>query len=266
MKRAALALALVMMGWSPAAASDRMTDRDVKSLVTRVEQGWDRFDDALDDKLKQSVLRVPTGDVGVKNFLNDVKESIKRLENRLKPEYTAGAEAATVLRQASAIDRFFTGQAAGTRGESEWNRLATDLKALARAYGADFPLQDNAVVRRTGDRELAVAIDGIAKTADSLKRALDNDLKKSAATDPQMRQAAVGEADLLAKDAKEVRDRVKDGEPSSGEADRLLARATKMEEFLASHSVPGAAGTWKGATSHLASVASAYGISWPAGR
>ena len=139
MKLMQLLLGLMILA-APVLAADRLTDRDIKELVSRIDQGRDRFDDALDDRLKRSIIRGEGGEVNVGRFLDDFQENIDRLEERLKPEYAASTEAATLLRQASAIDRFFRQQPAGTKGESEWNRLATDLEALAGAYGTDFPL------------------------------------------------------------------------------------------------------------------------------
>lgn len=47
MKRAGLMLGLMAFCWSPALAADRLTDRDVKPLVDRIEKGRDRFDDTV---------------------------------------------------------------------------------------------------------------------------------------------------------------------------------------------------------------------------
>jgi hypothetical protein len=247
-------------------AADRLTDRDVKGLVDRIEKGRDKFDDALDDKLKHSIVRGPAGEVKVDDFLNDFQKNIDRVEERLKPEYAASGEVAALLQQASRIEAFFRQQPAGIRGESEWNRLATDLKVLGQAYGADFPLAEGASVRRVGDRELATAIDGVAATAEQLKKSLDSDLKTDATMDKQERQAIVGEADQLSKDAKALRDRVKDGKPSSAEAERLLASANKLQAFIDGHKVPTSAGTWASAHERLQTVAGVYGASWPATR
>lgn len=259
MKRTALLLAALTLSWSSAMAADRLTDKDIKQLVSRIEQGRDRFDDALDHKLKHSIVRRPEGEVNVDKFLDDFQETIDRFEERLKPDYAASAEAGALLRHASGIDRFFRGQPPGTRGESEWNRLATDLKTLAAAYGTEFPLPENATVRRIGDRELAGAIEHVEDTADRVKGALDSDLKKDKTIDKQTREAIVDEADQLKKDAETLRERVKDGEPSSAEADRVLARAAKLREFISSHQVPTAAGIWNSATERLQNIRAAYG-------
>jgi hypothetical protein len=266
MKRTGLSLAFLALGWAPALAADRLTDKDVKALVSRIEEARDRFDNALDDKLKRSIVRGPAGEVNVDNFLNDFQESIDRLEERLKPEYAASAEAGSLLRQATAIDRFFRAQPPGTRGESEWNRLTTDLKTLAAAYGTEFPLADNAAVRRIGDKELAASIEQVARVGNQLKKSLDNDLKRDTTVDKAARQAAVSEVDQLQKDAKTLRERVKDGNPSSAEAERLLAQAAKVQNFISGRQLPTSSAAWSGVASPLQSLASAYGAAWPATR
>lgn len=246
-----------------ALAGDRLSDREVKALVEQIDENRDRFVDALDDKLKDNVLRTPKGEVDVKRYLDDFKENIGRLKDRLKPEYAASAEAAAVLRQASGIQAFFKSQPPGTRGESEFNRLATDLSALAKAYGATFPADDQTPVRRIGDRELMTAADALAKTADRLKKSVDDDLRTDVAVDRASREAAVVEADELGKAAKALRDRVKDNKPSSAEAERLLAGASKMQTFLNGRRMPLSSTVWVHAPAQLQTVAAAYGSAWP---
>ena len=216
--------------------------------------------------MKHATVRGASGEVRVDDFLNDFQESIDRFEERLKPDYAASAEAAAVLRQASGIHRFFRQQPAGTRGESEWNRLESDLKVLAAAYGTDFlaggerhrAAHRRSRARRFGRRSRA--------HADRVKKSLDTELKKDTAMSKEARGAIVSEVDQLVKDAKGLKDRVKDGNPSSAEAERMLGGATKLQAFLDTHQVPASAGSWASVTGPLQSVASAYGAAWPAGR
>jgi hypothetical protein len=250
----------VLMVAPPLLAADRLTDRDVKELVARIEEGRDRFDDALNDSLKHSILRGPDGEVNVDRFLDDFQESIDRLEERLKPDYSASAEADALLRQGSTIDRFFRPQPGGTKGESEWNRLATDLKTLAVAYGTDFPMPEGATARRMGDREVAGAADEIARSAERLKKSLDQELKKDASVEKSTREAIVRDADQLSKNARALRDRVEDGKPSSAEADQMMTTAAKLRVFIESHRVPTSSNTWAAIAERLQSLASAYGI------
>lgn len=266
MKHAILAVAALASICAPAFAQDRLTDRDVRALVSRIEDGRDKFDDALDDELKNKVLRGPNGEVNVKNFLNDFQQNIDRLEERLKPDYAASAEVGTLLRQGTAIETFFRQHAPGTKGESEWNRLASDLKALAGAYGTSFPLPENAPVRRIGDGEVAETADQLSKSASQLKKSLDADLKKNPAIQKATRDEILQEADDWSKEAKALKSRVKDGKPSSAEAEQVLSRAGRLQSFITNNPVPTAASAWTGLDGQVQALASAYNKNWGSAR
>jgi hypothetical protein len=255
----AVLLATVLIA-SPAAAAERLTDKDVKDLVGKIDYSRDRFEDALDGDFKGSVLRSPTGEVKVESFLDDFQARVKNLDERLKGDYAASKEVETVLRQGTAIDRYFRQQPAGTKGESEWNRLASELKTLAGAYGTDFPTPDAATVRRIGDKELATTLEEVSKSADRLKKSLDTDLKQDVNVAQTVRESIVTAADLLSKDAKKLRDRVKDGKPSTAEAGQLIAQGAKVQAFVSSRQAPAVTSEWSGTNDRLQQVASAYGI------
>lgn len=257
-----LGMTLTLAG-TPALAADRLSDKDVKALISRIEEGRDRFDDKLDGRIKDSIVRGPGGEVKVEHFLNDFQENIDKVEERLKPDYAASNEVAVLLRQGSAIDAYWKQHPPGTKGESEWNRLAGDLKALADAYGATFPLAENAPVRRIGDRELATEVEQVEGIAKGMKNTLNDDLKKDPSVDKATRESIVRDVDQFAKDAKSLAKRVKDGQPSSAEAERLLAGAGRLQQFMSSHQAPMASRGWATARSRLEKVASAYGRSWP---
>jgi hypothetical protein len=266
MRHAALVLPAAICATIALSAADRLTDRDVKALVSRIEQGRDRFDDALDGKLKRSIVRGPGGEVNVEDFLNDFQQSIDTLEERLKPEYAGSTEVGTLLRQATSIHRFFSQQPAGTKGESEWTRLESDLKALAFAYGTDFPLPENATTRRIGDGELGVSLGEIAEHTAGLKKTLDNELKRDPTIAKQVREGMTAQVEQLSKAAKSLRGRVKDAQPSSAEAGQLLSLAAQVQASLESRRVPASKAAWAGAIDRLQIVASAYRTSWPAAR
>jgi hypothetical protein len=258
-----MAAMLVLCSVASARAADRLTDRDVKELVARIEQGRDTFDNALEDKFKKSIARGDTGEVNVKEYMNDFQEAIDRLEKRLKPGYAASAEVAAVLRQASAMSRFFGQQPPGMRGVSEWNRLEADLRTLARAYAADFPLAEGASVRRIGDREVAGAAEAVDKAGRSLKKSLDADAKTDPRLDKTTRQNIAGQADDLSKAARVLSSRLKEGKPSSAEADAVLAQASRIDGLLEPRNATATKAAWAAASAPLKTLSTAYAVAQP---
>jgi hypothetical protein len=245
---------------TPALAADRLTDQDVKALVEKIDHGRDEFEGALDNELKHTVIRSATGEMDVKRTLDDFDHSVDRLKDRLKPESSASSEAAAMLGRATNLDRFLKTQPAGLKGTSEWTRLSADLKALAVAYGADFPLAEHAPVRRITDRELATAADQLAKAGEQLKKSLDADLKMDTSVPEPDRHAAIADADQWSKDAKELKERVKDGKPSSAEAERVAAGTQKLNGFIAGRTLHATSGVWAHTSGPRQTLAQAYGM------
>ena len=246
---------------APAVSAERLSDKDVKELVDRIDNDRDRFEDQLDGKLKRSILRGPGGEVNVERYLDDLQENVDKLKGRFTPQYAASAEVTTVLRQGSDIQRFMATQPSSLDGASEWNRLAAGLNDLAAAYGAAFPLGEGQQARRMNDAEVKKAAESLAKDADLFKKELDTFLKKDKTIDKATREAAVGEAEALKKDAQTLASTIGGGRPASGEAKALLQRVSGIRTAAAGRpGSPAAQTAWRSIESSVDKVALAFGL------
>jgi hypothetical protein len=258
---AACAVSVAALAGMPVVLAERPSDKDVKALIERIDHERDRFEDQLDSKLKRSILRGPGGEVNVERYLDDLQENVDKLKERFTPEYAASAEATTVLRQGSDIQRFMSLQPPNLDGASEWNRLATSLGDLAAAYGTTMPLPEGQQARRLNDREVRKAADDLAKSADRFKKDLDSSLKNDKTVDTAAREAALREADGLKQDAKTLGSVVGDGRPASGEAKALLDRAARIRAASSGRTLSPAAQTaWSAVESGLDKVAQAFSV------
>jgi hypothetical protein len=247
-----------------AASADRLTDKDVKQLLERIDDERDRFEDQLDGKLKRSIIRGPGGEVDVEKYLDDLQENVDKLKGRFTPQYAASAEVTTVLRQASDIHRYMSTLPPSFDGASEWNRLAASLGTLAAAYGTMLPLSEGQQARRLNDGEVRKAVDDIAKGADKFKKELDASLKKDKAIDKATREAAISEADGLKQDAQKLASLVGDGRPASGEAQALLQHSAKVRAAASGRTLSPAGQTaWEAVESGLDKVAQSFGLAKP---
>ncbi|BCS33089.1 hypothetical protein TBR22_A23150 [Luteitalea sp. TBR-22] len=267
MKKTLLALAAAVLCLVPALArAERLTDKELEKLISRIASEEDRFRDALDPQMKKAIYRGPTGEVNVERALEDFSDAAEKLEDRYKKDYSASTEAADFLRKATAIDAYFKRDQAATRGESEWNRFAENLKVLAAAYGTAFPMPAGAPVRRIGDKELVAAAEGLARDADRLKKAVDTGLKQDKSIDKTTREASVRDIDLLKNDARALKSAVADGKPATATATQLLGRVAKVEESLGRTPVPAASPILGVLGGKASLVAQAFGMSSPPAR
>jgi hypothetical protein len=255
--------AALMIGSSVAAQTpDRLTDKDVKAIIEAVDHGRDRFNDQLDGKVKDSILREPTREVNVAKFLDDFKDNVDRLKDRFESKYSAGAEAAAVLRQATAIDRFMKRQSGDLKGASDWQHLAASLDRLAMAYGTRFPLETDSsaqptAVRRINDGEAAAAAAAIEDQADAFNDAVNKEPALAEPAKTQLKDAAA----LVKEKADTLKSRLEHSEPATAEARMLFDAVRRMEASASGLALSPAGRNMIGSLrTPLATVYQAFGV------
>jgi hypothetical protein len=248
---------LLFAGAAFAQTGDRLTDKEVKALLDTVDKGRDRFEDQLDGRLKDSILRLPNGEVNVARFLDDLQENTGRLKERFTSEYAASAEVATVLRQSTAIDAFMK-QKPGIKGGSEWDSLAATLGRLAAVYGTKFPLPADGPVRRIGDAEAAEAAAAIEEQAGQFKSAVN---REPALAKPA-KDGLKDQADLVKNAAKTLKSRLNGSKPATSEARQLFAAMSRMRES-ASGLTPAFLGLISQMQAPLTTLNQAFGVATP---
>jgi hypothetical protein len=257
--RQMILLASALSLWSmPALAQarpERLSDKDVKTLIEQVDEGRDKFEGNLDDQFKRSTLRGPSGETKVAGALQDYQDNTQKLKDRFTQDYAASAEVATLLKQSTAIETFMQSAPSDVKGRSEWDRQTANLKRLADAYGTTFPLPDGATVRRMNDKETAAAATAIATAADRFKSDVD---KASALAKPD-KDAAKKDADVLIKLANAVKSRTSDGKPATGEVRQLVEQVARIQTFVGAHPIPTMT-NWQDVQTSLGKVQQAFGL------
>ena len=244
-----------MLFFSVAQSAERFTDNDVKDLMVKVDEGRDRFEDALEGKLKGSLYRSETAEVDIGQALDEFQANMDDMKDKLTQDYSASRETAKILRQGTNINKFIEGHP-GIKGESEWRHLAADLKTLANVYGTDFPLPEGAAVRRINDKEVATAADTLAKQADQLKKEVGKDKTLT----KEVKESYKEDLEALKKQAKSLKSRISDSKPASAEARSLMASAEAIGQSLQTNQMsPGISSAWNGLESSMRKLAEAFG-------
>ena len=237
------------------APPERLSDKQVKTLIDQVDEGRDKFEGNLDGQFKGSTLKGPRGETKVEGALQDYQDNTKKLQDRFNSDYAASAEVATVLKQSNAIGRFMENSPSAMKGRSEWDRQAANLKHLAEAYGTTFPIPDGATARRLNDNETAAAAASVAKAADRFKDDIDNDksLPKSE------REIAKKDVEELIKLADAVKDRTNDGKSATAELRQLVEQAATVQTFIGAHPMS-TLSNWQAAQTSLVKLRQAFGL------
>jgi len=237
------------------ARPERLSDKQVKTLIDQVDEGRDKFEGNLDSEFKGSTLRGPRGETKVEGALQDYQDNTKKLQDRFTSDYAASAEVATVLKQSNSIGTFMQDSPSAMKGRSEWDRQTANLKHLAEAYGTTFPFPDGATARRMNDNETAATAASIAEAADRFKDDIDRDqtLPKTE------RETAKEDVEGLIKQADAVKDRTRDGRSATAEMRQLVDQVAKVQTFVGAHPNP-AMTNWQGVQTSFATLREAFGL------
>jgi hypothetical protein len=236
---------------------DRASDKNIENLLEAVGDKNADFRDALDRDFRTSVVRGDRGEVDVEAYLDDLEDAAKDAADRFSDEYAASAEVRNLLMRGAPMHSYVR-EHPELRGASEWDQLAGDLNRLAQAYGASFPLAEDANVRRIGDGELRDslgALSDIGEQAHNALRRASRDTPALAAQGGIESLAAFGET------AEALEARISRNQPATAEARQLQALATKLDGLLGDTAVPATVkDMWKPAKDHIARITQAFGL------
>ena len=237
----------------------RNSDKGVKALVKNITAAEKRFEKSLDSKFKRSILRGPTTELQVGDYLKDLSDAMVSLEKRFTGEYAASAEATEVLKRSSLMHGYIR-KNPSLKGANEWDAVAALLQQLATAYGQTFPLTEGVPIRRIGDGELADAANELRTFAGSFQKVLN----KSTGKIPELKdpvKAGVTDLKFIASSSKTLASRIRSGKPASAEARQLMEAVERVETLVNMESMPEAvAAEWEGGARPINKISQAFGL------
>lgn len=133
-----LTLASLALGLTAAVTAQtrpyRVTDRQVLTLMTRIETKTDNYKREMDNALNRGRLgRSDTREM-IQNYISDFENATDSLKNRFDTRQSASRDVSDVLQRAAYIDRFMGRNTLTVSSQTQWTSLKTDLNTLANYY------------------------------------------------------------------------------------------------------------------------------------
>lgn len=151
LKLTMIALTLVFgLGSIPTFAQTyRVNDRQIRNLLTRIEQRTDSFKYQVDRSLDNGGLN----DTRSEDYINQIVGNFEQAADRLRSDYTSNTNISIqvneVLNRGVLIENFMRDYRFNSQAVSTWNLIKTDLNQLARYYnvawnwnGNNFPVNN----------------------------------------------------------------------------------------------------------------------------
>ena len=133
-----LSLAIMMLTLGISASAQirayRVTDREVQTLIDRIETRSNSFRNAVDRTLDRSTIDGTNREDSLNALIANYETATDRLRDNFRARRSTVADAQDVLNRAARVDQFVRNNRLGSRAESDWNLLRTDLDTLAGYY------------------------------------------------------------------------------------------------------------------------------------
>jgi predicted glycoside hydrolase/deacetylase ChbG (UPF0249 family) len=117
----------------------RVTDREVETILKRMEQQSDRFRSALDSSLDKSRFNGSREEDDINRFVKEFYEDTKKLRDHFDHHKSTSADVQSVLDRAASIDSFMRrNRLRKDKALREWTQLRSNLDELAQVYNVNW--------------------------------------------------------------------------------------------------------------------------------
>ncbi len=116
----------------------RANDRDVQTIIRRLETRTDAYKREINLSLDRSVLNNTRSEETVVTYITDFENATDRLRQNFDARRSTSADVEEVLNRAYAIDSFMRDYRLTTNAENQWRLIRTDLDTLTKYYSVSW--------------------------------------------------------------------------------------------------------------------------------
>jgi hypothetical protein len=274
----AIAAMLLLTGVSTVTAQQRayrVSDRQVSTLLNRIEQRSDNFRRQMNTALDRNRYRGQLPASTVEQYIEDFEQATDRLRSRFNSNVSVAADVQDVLNRAYYIDQFIiTNTTLAPAARNQWNLLKQDLNTLAGYYNVswNWQLADNRPGWNMGrqmpaysatDAQMRTLLTRIESKTDVYKRQMDNALTRSRWNNTNREERIEDMIDGFENSTDRLKQRFDARESVIQDANDVLMQAAYIDRFMRNNTFTRPAqNQWNSIRTDLNTLANYYRVSW----
>lgn len=244
----------------------RVSDRQVKTLLERIEKRTNTFKDQVNDALDNSNINGTNQEESVQTMIKDFENSTDRLKDNFSSNRSSANDVQDVLQRAVTVNGFIRSNRLSTNVQNSWTAIRTDLNTLAGYYrvsanwNAPVITQQNVYIGT--DTQVRNLITQIESRTNLFKRQISRNLNDSN-IDGTNREDSIN---TMVSNFESATNRLKNNFSSrrstTNDAQEVLNRAVAINTFVANNNLSNPAeNSWDQITTDLDRLASYYRVS-----
>jgi hypothetical protein len=135
---AAMVLLLGLAGNVMSQSAYRLSEKEMKDLLSRMDKQASNFRGSLKSALNHSSIDHTKQEDRINDFVKGFEQATERFKHHYSDKNSASTDAEEVLRRAARIDDFMARHDLSPRAESDWAALRSSLDSLAQAYSVTW--------------------------------------------------------------------------------------------------------------------------------
>jgi Rad3-related DNA helicase len=135
---ATMLLLIAVAGSVAAQSAYRLSEKEMKDLLSRIDKQAETFRGSLKQALNHSRFDDSKEEDRINDFVKRFEQATERLKHHYDEKSSASSDVEEVLNRAARIDDFMERHHLSPRAASDWAALRQNLDALAEAYNVSW--------------------------------------------------------------------------------------------------------------------------------
>ena len=245
----------------------RVTDRQVESLLNRIENRAETFTNRLDRNLDRSRIDGTRQEDNINYMVEQFEIATNRLKTNFAARRSTSADVQEVLFRAVSIDRFMRNNSVQRNAQQPWDLLRADLNTLAQYYSvtadwnAAYPAPVGGLPYRVADRDVQSVIQRIENSTDRFKNQMGRALNNSNIDNTRREDSINYMVSEFETATNRLRDNFNGRRSTAADAQEVFNRGAMIDRFMRNNNLPNAAeNTWSQIRGDLNTLAGYYSV------
>ncbi len=249
------------------------TNRQIRTLLTRIETNTDSFKNEVDSSLDRSTLNGTNAEDRYSEFIANFETATDALRTGFEARRDVSSEVTEVLTRGRFLDRFVTRNQLSARAESQWTVLRTDLNTLAAYYNVSWNWNERGMggnnrnpmtpAYTATDVQLQRLLARIESRTDIFRRRLATSLDRSYLNGTGTEDNLNDFLTEFENSTDRLKERFDDRQSVGADVSEVLTRAQYINRFMAANRFSAPSQTqWRNLRTDLNTLATYYRVSW----
>ena len=258
----------------------RVTDRQVLTVLTRVETNTDIYKRQLTNALNRGVLADGDNQDSILNYIAEFETAVNNFNQNFDARRSAGNDVEEVLNRAGEINQFMQRNRLNANAQRTWTTIRTDLTTLANYYNVSWNWNNtnespsnsqnpSPVISggnrpyRVTDSNVTTLLTRLETRTDAYKREVVSALDRSVLNDTRSEDAIARYITEFENATDSLRQKFDSRRSVMTDVEEVLNRAYFIDGFMRDYRLtPNAESQWRLIRTDLDTLSTYYNVSW----